>query len=285
MTQVPFLVRGVPLTRCASCQVVHALEHAAPDTVYVDGYHSGAHGFHLDADREPFASYVRQVDRRRAELVAQLSGGRLLDVGCGSGRFLQAAARVGFSATGLEPVAATAAAARSCGLDVRTGVLGSELPSGWDVVTAFHVLEHVPVVPQALAALRGLLRSGGHLVLEVPNWRSLCRREAGDGWSLLSPGEHITYFSRAALQRALSAAGFVDVRVQAPSWVGPPQDLGQALTDLGVRRFAPALRPVSIRSGGVRRPRRTGWLLLSALERVESRAGLGLTLLATARTP
>ena len=64
-----FELGGVGLTRCAGCEVVHALAHADPAAVYVDGYHSGETGFHLDAEREPFASYVRQVEQRRVALV------------------------------------------------------------------------------------------------------------------------------------------------------------------------------------------------------------------------
>lgn len=279
-----FELAGLGLTRCPGCGVVHARTHADPQDVYVDGYHSGRTGFHLDADREPFASYVRQVEQRRVAAVRRLvpPPARLLDVGCGTGRFLRAAAGAGYAATGLEPVEGTATAACATGLDVRTGVLEqAPEPGTWDVVTAFHVLEHVPDVPAALAALHGLLAPGGRLVLEVPNWRSLCRRAAGEQWSLLSPGEHITFFSPATLAGALS--GFADVEVRAPSWVGPPQDLGQALTDLGLRSRARLLAPLCRRDGAVLRPSRAGWAVLRGLERLESRAGVGLTLLATAR--
>lgn len=275
------------LSRCPGCGVVHALSHADPATVYVDGYHSGQTGFHLDAEREPFASYVRQVEQRRVAGVRRLvpPPARLLDVGCGTGRFLRQAATAGFAVTGLEPVEGTAASARASGLDVRTGVLqAAPDPGTWDVVTAFHVLEHMTDVPVFLSVLRALPRPGGRVVLEVPNWRSLCRREAGDRWSLLSPGEHITFFSRAVLARAMSEAGFTQVVVRSPSWVGAPQNAGQALTDLGLRRWAPAVRPVCTRQSGVLTPRGAGWWALRGVDRVESWAGVGLTLLVTART-
>ena len=283
-----FEVGGTGLTRCAACGVVHALAHADPAAVYVDGYHSGKTAFHLDAEREPFASYVRQVEQRRVATVRRLVSppARLLDVGCGTGRFLRQAAQAGYAATGLEPVEGTAASARDAGLDVRTGVLeDAPEPGTWDIVTAFHVLEHVADVSAFLTTLRALPRPGGRVVLEMPNWRSLCRREAGDRWSLLSPGEHITFFSRAVLADALGKAGFDEVDVRSPSWVGPPQNLGQALTDLGMRRWAKAFLPLCTRHSGVPAPRRTGWRVLAGLDRLESRAGVGLTLLCTARVP
>ncbi|MFP5220115.1 MAG: class I SAM-dependent methyltransferase [Actinomycetes bacterium] len=274
-----FVVRGLRLTCCRSCGTTHALEHADPATVYVDGYHSGV------IDSPAFASYVWQVERRRARRVARLGGRRLLDVGCGTGRFLEAVAGVGLEPTGLEPVAATAAGARERGLDVLTGQLHDAVPGGWDVVTAFHVLEHLPDVPEALQLLKQLVRPGGHLVVEVPNWRSMCRHEAGDSWSLLGPGEHVTFFTRRSLRAALQSAGFEEVRVSSPSWVGEPQALDQALVDLGLRRGAAVLRPVSRRDGEVIRPRRSGWAVLRALDAAESVASVGLTLLATARVP
>jgi SAM-dependent methyltransferase len=276
------------LTRCPGCGVVHATSHADPSAIYVDGYHSGQTGFHLDAEREPFASYVRQVEQRRVSVLRRLAPppARLLDVGCGTGRFLRTAASAGYAATGLEPVEGTAASAREAGLDVRTGVLeDAPEPGSWDVVTAFHVLEHVSDVSDFLDVLRRLPRPGGAVVLEVPNWRSLCRREAGDRWSLLSPGEHITFFSKQVLGDALDKAGFEQVVVRAPSWVGAPQNLGQALTDLGLRRWARAFTPLCTRQSEVLTPRRAGWRVLSGVERLESRAGIGLTLLCTARVP
>ncbi|MCU1601994.1 MAG: ubiG 1 [Frankiales bacterium] len=273
-----FEVAGLRLNRCAACRVVHALEHADPTAIYVDGYHSGAHGFHLDADREPFATYVRQVDARRVAQVRRLvpAPARWLDVGCGRGRLLAHAE--GYEAVGLEPVDETAEQAREAGLDVRTGVLeDAPEPGTWDVVTAFHVLEHVTAVDDALGALRRLLRPGGTLVVEVPNWRSLCRREAGDRWSLLSPGEHITFFHRSALRLALESTGFTRVRVTAPSWVNEPQTMSQALVDLGLRSSARLLGPLH-EEGHVTA---MGWRVLKAIDRLEARAGIGMTLLAT----
>ena len=112
----------------------------------------------------------------RVRLVARYArGGRLLDVGCAKGGFLAAARDAGFVVRGVEPAEAAAAVARRLGLDVVVGTL-DDVPlaaSSLEVVTAWHVLEHIPEPLDTLIRLRRELVPGGHLLIEVPNAESV----------------------------------------------------------------------------------------------------------------
>lgn len=144
--------------------------------------------------------YLRNLRR------AGVSGGRLLEVGVGSGSFLRAARAAGFEAVGCElsaPLARRVEA--STGVPVHCGDLASLPEQAFDVVCMHHVLEHVRDPVGLLRAARDRLRHGGILHLAVPN---------GGCWEARLPGwncyvyYHLAYFNADTLARALTAAGF-----------------------------------------------------------------------------
>ena len=138
------------------------------------------------------------------------SGGVLLDVGCGTGQFVEAARKTGYQARGLDLSAAQVEVARRRfrGVEVHAGRLrdyAQEVPPGsFDVVTAFQVLEHVADPAGFLADLRRLLRPAGYLAVGVPTsrvWRAF--RDPED-----APPNHLTRWSARSLSRALTEGGF-----------------------------------------------------------------------------
>jgi SAM-dependent methyltransferase len=137
-------------------------------------------------------------------------GGALLDVGCGTGQFVEAARRAGYRAQGLDLSQAQLEVARRRfrGVDVHAGRLRDyarvAAPRSLDVVTAFQVLEHVADPVGFLADLRRLLRSAGYVALGVPAWRTWrAFRDPDD-----APPNHLTRWSACSLSRALGDAGF-----------------------------------------------------------------------------
>jgi SAM-dependent methyltransferase len=284
----------VTLRRCTRCATISAPEYASPDEVYVDGYLRGESGFGLDLRHPRFQAYLAGVARRRVALVERVSGrpGYLLDVGCGTGEVLAAARHAGWRVQGVEPVADAARHAREQrGLDVSAATLpGSGLPErSFDVVSAFHVLEHMPDSLDFLSMLARWARPGGHVVVEVPNYDSAIRRHHGERWSSLRPLEHLVHFTPETLRGAFERAGLRPVRIRTASWVGPPQTLDFALADLAKFRWRPLLAPLSPRREvdgvRVRVPGRAGWWALRALERISVARGHGQVVLGGARVP
>ena len=135
--------------------------------------------------------------------------GRLLEIGVGSGRFLEAARAAGFEVMGcdLSPAVCRRVEER-IGVKVHCGPLGS-LPEGaFDVVAMHHVLEHVEDPVGFLRDVRRVLAQGGIVHTAVPN--VACWEARFPTWSYYLP-YHLTYFQRESLARAVRQAGLVPV--------------------------------------------------------------------------
>lgn len=176
----------------------------------------------------PWEGQVRHRDRiwrRRIERVERLCSppGRLLDVGCGTGDFLRVARGRSWQVSGTEisPHAVKAAAAE--GLEVKPGeVWEAGFSSGaFDVVTCWHVIEHVADPRRVLEEIRRVLKSGGWLVLATPNLDDRIFRVAyvlarGRWPPLFEPDErelHLFHFSARTLRELVTAAGLEVVEV------------------------------------------------------------------------
>ena len=286
---------GKHLQRCASCETVSALEYADPSEVYVDGYLFGEAGdFGLDVRHPLFQAYLAGVARRRIRLIERASGlhqASLLDVGSGTGEVLMAARDRGWRVQGVEPVRTAADMASNRGLEVTVSLLeDSGLPErSYDVVSAFHVLEHVPDSRSFLQTMCRWVRPGGFVVLEVPNWNSSQRRRLGEAWPMLRL-EHLVHFTPETLPRTMRAVGLEPVCVRSPAYIGPPQSLGQALDDL-VRhgRYRHLVEPLSrvrsVNGRSERYPTRLGWSVLRATEAIYDRAGVGAVVFCVGAAP
>ena len=149
----------------------------------------------------------------RVALLARLrpQGGRLLDVGCGSGDFLAAIAASGiWRAAGLEPnPAAARLAAKTPGITARVGDLSSpgDLAGPFDVITLWHALEHAPDSEGALRAALGLLAGHGLLVVACPMVDSAEARLFGSAWAGYDLPRHLQMHSRATMRLLASRLG------------------------------------------------------------------------------
>jgi SAM-dependent methyltransferase len=297
------------LRNCVACGTFYASAYADPDDLYVDGYlcaappllvdgepvaDLAAAGPGLDIHDPTFQRYLTGLARRRLRILQRAARppGALLDVGCGTGEFLAAARHRGWTVAGVDPVADAAAFCREeRGLDVRTGLL-QEVglpPASFDVVCASHVLEHMPKATEFLELLSRWARPGGHVLVEVPNYRGVQRKAMGADWPGLRPLEHVVYFSSDSLRTALVRAGLTPIVMRAPSYVGPPQDLHQALGDLGQSRLQPLLSPLCRRPRGgddeLVFPTAALWAALRAIDALYDRFRVGMVLVAVGRVP
>lgn len=152
----------------------------------------------------------RQLNERRVRQISKYAqGGKLLDVGCGSGFFLNSAKKA-FDVEGIDVSRRVADFAMdNFGLVVRVGdFLDAKLSKGYDVVTLFHVLEHLNNPNRYLRKIHGLLEEGGLLAGVVPNINSVRAKLNGKGWEWINPPKHLFYFSTGTLSRLLEQNGF-----------------------------------------------------------------------------
>ncbi len=160
-----------------------------------------------------------RMEQEKVDLVAKLrDGGRLLDVGAGIGKFLLALDRHRWQAEGVETEGTLVDLARHSFPELRlhSGSLGSlPLPEGaFDVVTFWHVFEHLPNPHETLAAVRRILAPGGRLVVSLPNvesWQALWFRE--DWFAFGEGSRHLYHYGPESLWRLLLQHGFHPQRI------------------------------------------------------------------------
>ena len=169
-------------------------------------------------DPEPW-----EWERRRALLLGEAKPGeRVLDLGCGAGRFVAALRDAGADPVGVELAEAALERARvnAPGADLRLLADDGSVPlehASVDLVWCSEVLEHVPDTAHLLLEVRRVLRPGGRLLVTVPHHGrlqaaviALTRFEAH-----FDPlGQHVRFYTRRSLAATLEYAGFVDVRVR-----------------------------------------------------------------------
>ena len=135
---------------------------------------------------------------------------KLLDVGCGDGGFLKHLDKNMFDAYGLEPVKEAVERAKHAGLNVFKGnILQDRLaPESYDVVTLWHVFEHIKEPREALNRINAMLKPGGVLAMSMPNVNSLAFRKGGKYWFHLDSPRHLWLYNETNINKLLLAENF-----------------------------------------------------------------------------
>jgi SAM-dependent methyltransferase len=139
------------------------------------------------------------------------TGLRILDVGCGGGWFLRICKKLGAIEQGVEPSEHAADMWQKQGLRVFNGTLeqyiDQEQNAKFDIITAHHVVEHLPDPVKTLDAMRRLLSPNGYIWIEVPNATNpICRALEGRWYSSDLP-YHLMHFTPASMTEAGRRAG------------------------------------------------------------------------------
>jgi 2-polyprenyl-3-methyl-5-hydroxy-6-metoxy-1,4-benzoquinol methylase len=198
---------------CDGCGLVWSdprPDDAVLDDYYAHDYRRDYKGVHAPRLRHVVRAGRVALDRFDRIRPLLLGRPRLLDVGAGGGEFLYGAVRLaGVLGHGLEPNASYAAHARAAlGVSVDEGFVQShKRPSASvDVVTMFHVLEHLADPQGALRRIADWLRPGGYAVVEVPNVEATCQAPAHTFHTA-----HLYTFGAATLERMGARAGLVPI--------------------------------------------------------------------------
>jgi SAM-dependent methyltransferase len=201
---------GCDILRCSACGLGRAEANSFnPGDYYTGDYFSGGHadGYADYRGAEPvlrreFAHTVDVIRKHKA-------GGRLLDVGCAYGFFLQEARRY-FDVAGIEIAEDAAAYCRHNGLHVLSGVAdeGHLAALGMmDVIVLLDVIEHLPSPQETLALCTRYLEPGGIIVITTGDFASLYARLSGARWRLMTPPQHLWYFTRESVRRLARPLG------------------------------------------------------------------------------
>jgi SAM-dependent methyltransferase len=136
--------------------------------------------------------------------------GRIVDVGCGNGMFLDFAKQLGWHTLGIELDPVAVEVARASGHEVIHGTYEacSVLEQQFDCVICSHVLEHVHAPLDLLVTIFRALRTGGSLLLTLPNASSIVRQVVQENWRGLEAPRHLAIPSFDGLLDAVKSAGF-----------------------------------------------------------------------------
>jgi SAM-dependent methyltransferase len=207
------------LRQCALCGLI-CLDPRPTAEAIARFYPEDYLAFQSAPGEEP--SRLKQLDRRTGieqlcRPIVQLAGprGRILDVGCATGNFLDGMRTRGWETWGVEPSAYAARYAREhLRLDVREGTLEQAGFTGefFDVITLWHVFEHVYDPQATLAEAARILKPGGWVSLTVPNLESWEARLMGRYWLGWDIPRHLFLYPRPVLRRYLAEAGFEQIR-------------------------------------------------------------------------
>jgi 2-polyprenyl-3-methyl-5-hydroxy-6-metoxy-1,4-benzoquinol methylase len=219
-----FNVSGCAIWQCERCGLGHAETSGFdPNTYYTASYFSGecSDGYLDYQGSEPVLrrEFVHSVDFVRRFRPS----GRLLDLGCAYGFFLKEAQRH-FDVTGIELAEDAAQACRQAGLQVYSGVADEATMARVgevDVITLFDVIEHLPQPRDTLALCSRYLKPGGVIVLTTGDFAALTARWAGAKWRLMTPPQHLWFFTVESLRRMAPPLGLSMEQFDHPGKIVP----------------------------------------------------------------
>jgi 2-polyprenyl-3-methyl-5-hydroxy-6-metoxy-1,4-benzoquinol methylase len=201
-------------------------------------------------------AFVVKASQRLAE---HRSPVRLLDIGCGAATLLGTLKKRGFDVWGFDASSEAAAVARADqGIQVITGtrLQNAKFPGeNFDIVTLFHVVEHLPDPRDLLEEVRRILHPAGRVVLQVPNIESWQSRLCGLRWYGLDIPRHVINYSSQSMRQLLSDSGFRARRVRHFNL----RDNAPALASSLFPSLDPASRRVRYSRSGVKEPGPLAW--------------------------
>jgi len=224
------------LVECQGCGLVRLSPRPTPEQIA--GFYAKNYWYAGGRMQE---LYRRIVLRDHVRFAAQaLPGkGKVLDVGCGGGLFLRMMKERGYDVLGLDFSAEAARVAQEQhGVRVLVGDLTSSgiASSSCDLVTMYHVVEHLPDPALYLRAAGDLLRPGGALIVQVPDRDCWEASLLGIHWTGLDVPRHLHVFRTSDLCRLVRSCGFEVVREKHFSLRDHPAGLATGV--------APSLDPV-----------------------------------------
>jgi 2-polyprenyl-3-methyl-5-hydroxy-6-metoxy-1,4-benzoquinol methylase len=198
------------VVQCQKCGL--CFTNPRPTFPSISAFYPASYGPHQHrrALNDRSRSHRSQSKQKDSNLFSS-SAGRMLDFGCGAGRFLQRMHRRGWLVLGLDPSAAAVEFIRD---QLHLPALQGSLPhpdlkpASFELITMWHALEHVHAPTQILREAHRLLVPGGKLHVAVPNIDSLPFRWFGSTWYGLDVPRHLTHFAPWTLHLMLERAGF-----------------------------------------------------------------------------
>ena len=254
---------GWNLLRCPNCDLVFTSPRhteAYLQRLYSDRYYERASGY-LAMQMSSLSEEDYHLAKSLGEMCRAGRGAgplKSLDVGCGAGRIVQAFQKCGWEGVGIDLSPKAVRAGIEGGLDLRVAALDDRGLGTFDLITGFHILEHVHSPRRFLEKCAERLHSNGYLLMEVPDYGSYRAQRMGRHWPYLYPDGHLYQFRESTLKKYLAGAKFAIIWVREVHGKGPleeykPCRANEQQRQNGIKNFLFGLRHVFYWSPACRR--------------------------------
>lgn len=166
--------------------------------------------YHRDDTYIKEETLFKNIFERRFNIISKLiKPGKVLEVGCSTGLFLSLLKKGGWEVTGVEISKKAAQVAKARGLKVITNSFDQiKFSEKFDLIIFNHTLEHLKSPQNVIKKSYSILKNGGLLYIDLPNFDSLSAKLLKDKWSLLLPAEHLWHFTEKSLELMLKKLNF-----------------------------------------------------------------------------
>ncbi len=172
-------------------------------------YKSDDYISHTDSKRNIFETIYHSIRKialkKKVKLINSFSldDKKLLDIGCGTGDFLQVAKQNNWSVFGIEPDinARTIANKKTKNSVFNNDELTKFRAGSFDVITLWHVLEHIPNLEDYIRLLKKLLKPNGVLIIAVPNYKSYDAKHYKSFWAAYDVPRHLWHFDKNSISK------------------------------------------------------------------------------------
>lgn len=182
------------------------ITHPQPSLEKLPSYYESVNYIsHTDGNKSLFEKmyqFVKSIAlKNKLKLInSQSKKGKILDIGAGVGDFLSVCKNNGWQTIGIEPSDKAKAIAKSKGVSFVENLLELENNS-FDVITMWHVLEHVPNLEHQISELKRLIKPDGTILIAVPNFNSFDANYYGTYWAAFDVPIHLWHFSKTAIKK------------------------------------------------------------------------------------
>lgn len=197
---------GYSIVLCSNCGLIFVNPRDNENTIsnqYQDNLTSPISYYQVTAKTDAI-----NFNKRLDWIESKMSRGKVLDIGCNVGTFLELSKNRGWEVMGIEPNKKACEICNSKGLNVRCGLFGHEMAKSlegnrFDLITLNDTIEHFTHPVEMVRMIAACIRQNGFLAISTPNVDNILARIFQ-----IKPKEHLFYFNKSTLSRFLEGAGF-----------------------------------------------------------------------------
>ena len=212
------------LCECLSCGLQYTMPRPSQDKIG-QYYQSDEYYSHKENKKGFIPRLYEKVKSRNLKkkyklATGQMKPGTLLDIGCGVGDFLHTAEAKGWQCTGIEPSEDAKAIARQrTHAELFSSEAQEQFPDdSFDLITMWHVLEHVDNLDWQVEQLQRLIKPSGRIVIAVPNYKSYDGQFYKELWAAYDVPRHLSHFNKTTITKIFKTKGLKLVKTDKLVW-------------------------------------------------------------------